>query len=129
MSVEPEENKGPSKTPNKGPSKKDKKKDKDKKKSGAEPKPDKAPKKEKKPASTTIFRDGSMVNTLYERLKGSEPMTMAALFKGLDSGDQNRLLTDLRNGGRKHEEFLIERMEDGKLKMVPYKEPKPKKEK
>lgn len=126
MSVEPEENKGPVKTPNKGNG--SKKKDKKKEKS-AKPNGEVKEKKAKKSASTTIFRDGSMVNTLYERLKDGEAMTMAKLFKDLDSGDQNRLLTDLRNGGRKHEEFLIERLEDGKLKMVPYKEPKAKKDK
>lgn len=99
--VEAPENKGPVSTKNKG--------------GDAEPKK----KKKKKPPSATLFREGSMVGQLYERLKEGTAMSMERLFKGIESGDASRLLTDLRNKGKSSGEFVIERdKETGKLKLV-----------
>ncbi len=69
------------------------------------------------PKSAQLFRDGSMASKMYDKLKDGKEIAVKDLFKGLDSGDPHRLLTDVRNRGKKTGEFTIVRTQPGHLKL------------
>lgn len=61
----------------------------------------------------------TMVGKIYAKLVVGEPVTTAELFKDLGSSDPNQLITDLRRIGRKHGEFVINRVGAGTYQLVP----------